>query len=66
MMKEKQIVYENGDFWVGDIDNCFTVFIVGITHSKSDSSYEKSEDGLSIAKARCDYLANKSEAKKKL
>lgn len=58
-MKESDIVYENGIFWVCKNKNDYTVYKSGITHSVSDSSYEKNEDGLSIAKARCDYLANR-------
>ena len=55
-MKEADIVYEKGNFWVGKSRNYYTVYRVGPTHSVSDSMYAKTDDGLSIAKARCDYL----------
>lgn len=58
-MKEQDIKYEQGDFWVGDTKDSYTVFKTGITHSTSDSSYRHDADGLSIAIARCKYLANK-------
>jgi hypothetical protein len=63
--KESDVVYENGKAWVcqDKKSGCYTVFIVGVaTHiSTSDSSYEMTEDGLSIAKARADYLAKPRE-----
>lgn len=60
-MKEDDIVYEVGRFWVyRDIKcACYTVYRAGITHSTSDSSYAFTEDGLSLAKARVDYLARR-------
>lgn len=60
-MKEEDIVHENGPFWVLRQKDRYTVFRSGITHSTSDSSYARDEDGLSIAKARCDYLARRAE-----
>jgi hypothetical protein len=63
--KESEIAYENGRAWVcqDKKNDCYTVFIAGVTThiSTSDSSYEMTEDGLSIAKARCDYLAKPRE-----
>ena len=56
-LKEKDIIHEAGDYWVADEGSAFTVYKIGVTHSTSDSSYEHDPDGLSIAKARCDYLA---------
>ena len=56
---EKDIKHENGDFWVLDTKDSYTVMINGVTHSTSDSSYERNEDGLSIAMARCNYLAKR-------
>ncbi len=60
-MKESQIVYEVGRYWV--FDNRwskparYTVFrIDGATHSVSDVSYAHDADGPSLAKARADYL----------
>lgn len=57
--KEADIAYENGRAWVfrDTKGKCYTVFTVGVTHSTSDSAYPLDDDGLSIAKARADYLA---------
>lgn len=51
-MRERDIVHECGDFWVGRTGSSFTVYRSGATHSTADSSY----DDLSLAVARCDYL----------
>jgi hypothetical protein len=56
-MKERDIKHENGRYWVGDVRGTYTVYEAGITHSTPDSSYVHDDDGLSIAIARCDYLA---------
>jgi hypothetical protein len=56
-MRESDIVHENGDYWVAREHAVYTVYKSGVTHSVSDSSYAKDADGLSIAIARCDYLA---------
>jgi hypothetical protein len=56
-MRESDIAYENGDYWVAREKDRYTVYQSGITHSVSDSAYRKDADGLSIAIARCDYLA---------
>lgn len=63
MTREKDIVHENGDFWVCAHNTAYTVYRCGITHSTPDSSYDKTPDGLSIAVARCDYLAQRNEVK---
>lgn len=61
-MRESDIAYEapNGRAWVlkdtKRKPRSYTVMIVGVTHSTSDSAYSFDEDGLSIAKARADYL----------
>lgn len=57
-MKESEILYEAGDYWVFDNKkkNRYTVFKSGITVSVSDSSYTRDADGLSIAIARVNYL----------
>ena len=57
--KETNIAYENGHAWVFQDTKrkCYTVFTAGVTHSTSDSAYPLDVDGLSIAKARADYLA---------
>lgn len=57
--KEADIVHENGRLWVlrDKKYHCYTVYETGITHSEADSAYRMNDNGLSIAKARCDYLA---------
>lgn len=64
-MTESDIMHENGRYWVGRTKDAYTVFVTGVTHSVSDSSYAHTEDGLSIAKARCDYLARTGDADKR-
>ena len=58
MYKESDIVYDNDKAWVFKDTNkrCYTVYLTGITHSTSDSSYALNEDGLSLAIARAEYL----------
>lgn len=63
MTRESDIMHENGDFWVCRDRNSYTVYKCGVTHSTSDSAYEKTPDGLSIAVARCDYLARRAKEK---
>lgn len=60
-MKESQIKHENGNYWVCDEHDAYTVYKTGVTHSVSDSSYSHDADGYSIAVARCNYLANRNE-----
>ena len=57
MIKEKDIIHENGKYWVLRKKDAYYVMKIGITHSTSDSSYTPDDDGKSIAIARCDYLA---------
>lgn len=52
-MKERDILHENGAFWVLKAGGAFHVMRQGITHSTTESAYAD----LSLAKARCDYLA---------
>ena len=60
MTRERDIVHENGNYWVhADRDGSFTVYAVGITHSVPDSTY----DDKSLAVARCDYLAKRRPSK---
>lgn len=63
-MQEFDIVYETGKFWVyRDRKNGrYTVFVQGFVGSVSDSSCPLTPDGLSVAKARADYLAKKMRA----
>ncbi|RFC64754.1 hypothetical protein [Mesorhizobium denitrificans] len=58
-MTEDDIVYENGRFWVARQCNAFVVYRSAITYSVSDSAYARTPDGLSVARARRDYLANR-------
>ena len=58
-MRESDIKHETGAFWVLDNKTSYVVMRIGITHSTSDSAYEYTPDGLSIAIARANYLANK-------
>jgi len=59
MISESKIRHENGSFWVFEDKNAFTVYKAGITHSTPDSSYALTDDGLSLAVYRCDYLAKR-------
>lgn len=61
MTKESDIVYDNGNFWVhaDRKQSAYVVYRSGVTHSVSDSAYRLTADGLSIAKARADYLARR-------
>lgn len=59
-MKESAIKHENGSFWVGKVKNTFTVYHSGSMVSTPDSSYPATADGLSIAVARCNYLAKRT------
>lgn len=56
--KIEDIIHENGKFWVLRDKTGYHVMHTGVTHSVSESSYELTDDGKSIAIARCDYLAN--------
>ena len=57
--KEKDIIHENGRFWVLRDKMAYTVMVSGSTYSIGESAYPLTEDGLSIAKHRCDYLAKR-------
>jgi len=59
MYRETDIMHEAGNYWVARDRKAYTVFKAGVTHSVSDSAYAKSADGLSIAIARCNYLAKR-------
>lgn len=61
-MKEKDIKHEAGHFWVADCGNFYAVMVVGLTHSVSESAYDRTEDGLSLAVARCNYLDSQHPA----
>ena len=65
-MKESDIMHETpcGKYWVGRNarQQAYVVYKVGVTHSTSDSGYHMTPDGLSIAIARANYLAQRLEA----
>lgn len=58
-----KIIHENKDIWVGRDKQGYHVMVNGVTHAKADCSFMLDNGGLSLAKARCDYLA-KSKAYK--
>jgi len=59
-VKESDIKYQNGDYWVGKNGRrAYTVYHVEGPVSIPDSSYKFTPDGLSIAIARCKYLAKR-------
>ena len=56
--KVKDILHENGSFFVLGQKTGYRVFKNGITHAEDDGvEYAPTTDGLSIAKAYCDYRA---------
>lgn len=55
-MKDSDIKHEAGRYWVCDNKRHYLVMVSGITHSESESAYEHTADGLSIAVARANYL----------
>ena len=58
-MTEANIVHENGNSWVCKTKTSYNVMRpYGTTASITDSAYSPDEDGLSIAIARCNYLAH--------
>ena len=52
------IVYENKDIWVAADKYGYYVMVNGVTHAMTDSSFTLDSEGLSLANARCDYLAS--------
>lgn len=62
--KEKDIKHEAGWFWVLDTGKAYAVMVNGITHAKSESAYAHDADGLSLAIARCNYLAQRHKDKR--
>ncbi len=61
MTRESDIMHEAGSYWVSREKGSYTVWRTAPsgTHSVSDSVYPKTPAGLSIAVARCDYLAKR-------
>lgn len=68
MTQEREIIYEsrNGAAWVrhDKRQKAYVVMVSGLTHSTSDSGYPFTPDGLSIAKARADYLDRRKKGNK--
>lgn len=62
-VKEKDVMHENGNYWVLNTGNSYAVMVNKVTHSVSNSHYSHDSDGLSIAIAYCDYLAKKDGEK---
>ena len=58
-MREKDILLERGAYWVADDKIAYSVVRNTDTHGVTDSSYAHTIDGLSIALARCEYLAKR-------
>jgi hypothetical protein len=60
-MQEKDIIYEVDGFWVAKERGSYVVYrpSPSFTHSISDSGFPLDDDGLSVAKARVDYLARR-------
>lgn len=60
-MKESAIAYEtpNGRAWVHEDrkQRAYVVFRTRVCYSEHDSGYPLTVDGLTLAKARADYLA---------
>lgn len=58
---ERAIVHENGPYWVRDTGKLYQVMRPhGAVASESEpTGYARTEDGKSLAIARCDYLANR-------
>lgn len=61
MIREKDIVHENGKFWVLKKCGVFYVMASVGTHSVSDSCYHTAD----LAVCRCDYLARRQGSKMK-
>ena len=55
MIKVKDIIHENGEFWVLKQNGVFYVMVSGVTCSSSDSAYDDAD----LAISRCDYLARR-------
>ena len=61
--REKDILYEVGSIAVVQFKGSYDVLVPqrGLHYSITDSAYAKTADGLSIAKARADYLAGREK-----
>lgn len=61
-MRESDIMHERGAYWVLRDRAAYLVMRNGVTHATSDSAYARDPDGLSLAIARCNYLASRQPA----
>lgn len=59
-MRKPDIMHANGEYWVGWQVDAYVVYRDGPTNATSESVFHKDADGLSIAIARCEYLARLS------
>lgn len=57
MTRESDILFEAGRFWVRKETYGYVVYENGITHATSVQTFALDEDGLSLAKAYCNYLS---------
>lgn len=66
-VREIDIVYSSAPAWIfaDRKGKAYVVMLDGTTVAESDSAYALDDDGLSIAKARCDYLAKCAHARKR-
>lgn len=61
---EASIKHESGAYFVLEVRGGklrYEVCKSGLTHASVDSAYALTADGLSLAVARCDYLASKAK-----
>lgn len=59
MIRESQILYENGNYWILEAKpGVYQVMVKGLTHSTCDSAYADFD----LALARCEYLARRENA----
>jgi len=56
--KETDIVHETEKTAILKLKNSYVVYRKKVTHMESDSAYPLDADGLSLAKARANYLTN--------
>ena len=63
-LTEKDIAHDRGSHWVADYGNAYTVMRSGLTHSTTVQSFARDRDGLSLAVAYCDHLADSASAKR--
>lgn len=63
MTRESGIIYERGDFWIyAGAAACEVMRPYGAVASQTDCAFPRTPDGLSLAKARVDYLAKRAAA----